>query len=101
MTRIYTGTRKLAVLCKRLVRLSDNVIILNVGSHVNYFVCNYARLLVNFTVRCFDKAVFVDSCESCEVGDKTDIRAFRSLDRTHSAVMAVVYVSNFESCTVT
>ena len=33
--------------------------------------------------------------------DKTDVLTFRGLDRTHSAVVGVVYVSNLEGCTVT
>ena len=63
---------------------------------------NRKNLLGKFhiSIRCFDETVFIDSCIACEVGDKTDVRTFRGLDRAHTAIVAVVYVSNFESGTV-
>ena len=36
-----------------------------------------------------------------QVGDQTDVRTFRGLDRAHSAVVGVVYVTNLESGAVT
>ena len=36
----------------------------------------------------------------CKVGDQTDVRTFRGLDRAHSSVVGVVNVTNLESGTV-
>ena len=52
--------------------------------------------LVYLAVRSFDKTVFVDSRISSERGDKTDVLTFRSLDRTHTTVVSMVYVTDFE-----
>ena len=41
-----------------------------------------------FLIRRLNKAVFVDSCEGCKIGDQTDVRTFRGLDRAHAAVVA-------------
>ncbi len=57
--------------------------------------------VVDLAVRRFDKAVLVDAGIGRQVGDQADVRAFRGLDRAHTAVVAVVYVSDLEGCTVT
>ena len=91
---------KVSVFVQRFVSLCNNISVLNIGCHVNNFICNNACLFINLSVRCFDKAVNVNSCVSCNVGNQTDVRAFRSFDRTHSAVVRIVYVTNFKSGTV-
>ena len=91
----------MTVFCQRFVCLCDNVVIFHVGSHINHFVGDAAGFLVHLAVRSLNEAVLVDSCESCQIGDQTDVRTFRCFDRAHSAVVAVVYVTNFESGTVT
>ena len=83
------------------VSLCNDEVVLCVSSHIFDFVENDTGFFINFSEGSFNKAVFVDSCIACEVGDKTDVRTFRGLDRAHASVMAVVYVSNFETCTVT
>ncbi|CDE13732.1 putative uncharacterized protein [Ruminococcus sp. CAG:330] len=95
------GMSKTSLFCQRFVRLRYNIIIFHVGSHVDYLVCDNTGLLVHSPVRRFDEAVLVDAGERCQIGDQTDVRTFRRLDRAHSAVVAVVYVTNFESGTVT
>ena len=86
-----------------LIRLSHMVIILFVRRHIDYFVC-YDRIfrvrLVNLPVRSLDKSVFIDS-GICRKGvDQTDIRTFRSLDRTHSSVVGIMNVADLKSGTV-
>ena len=79
------------------------VIILFISSHIYNFICNnrvHRICLVNFTVWCFDKSILVDSRITCEGVDQTDVRTFRSLDRTHSSIVRIVNVADLESCTV-
>ena len=97
---VYAGSGESAFLVEGLVRLSYNVVILNVGGHVNDLVENLAGSLVNASVGSLDEAVNVDPCESSKVGDQTDVRTFRGLDRAHSSVVGVVYVTNLESGSV-
>ena len=91
---------KSAVFIKRFVSLSYNVIILNIGSHINNLVGYNACFLINLAVWSFDKAIFIKTAVTSKIRDKTDIRAFRCLYRTHTAVVGIVYVTNFETCTV-
>ena len=100
MTCVYTGSCQLSVLGEGLVCLSNNEVILHIGSHVNYFICYNACSLVYLSVGSLDEAVLIDPCESSQIGDKSDIRTFRGLDRTHSSVVAVVNVTYLESGTV-
>ena len=39
-------------------------------------------------------------CIRCQGVDQTDVRSLRSLDRAHTAIVGVVYISNLESGTV-
>ena len=88
-----------AILVKRLISLSNDELVLLIGCHVNNLVENLA--VNNTSVGSLDKAVFVYLCKGCKIGDKSDVGTFGSLDGTHTAVMAVVNISNLESCTVT
>ena len=87
----------MAVLVEGLVGLCDNEFVLHVGGHVTDFVCNSSCVLVDLAEGSLDEAVFIDSGVSGEVGDQTDVRAFRRLNRAHASVMAVVNVADFES----
>ena len=86
------------------VCLRHMVVIFFIRCHIYNFI-GYARVFrigfVDLTVRRFNKAVFVDLCIACKRVDQTDVRTFWCLDRAHSSVMGVVYVSNLESGTVT
>ena len=53
--------------------------------------------VLDVTVGGLDESEAVDTCVDAEGGDKTDVRAFRRLDRTETAVMGVVHVSDLES----
>ena len=90
-----------AVLVEGLVRLCDGVEILNIGGHIYDIIENLSGRLVNAAVRSLNKAVLVYARERSKVGDKSDVRTFRSLDRTHTSVVGVVNVANLESGTVT
>ena len=88
-----------AFLVKRLISLSNDKLVLLIGCHVNNLVENLA--VNNPSVGSLDKAVFVYLCKGCKIGDKSDVGTFGSLDGTHTTVMAVVNISNLESCSVT
>ena len=81
---------------QRLVCLGNNVFIFFVGSQVINLVGNLA--VDNFSVRCFDKAVFVDTGIGRKRTDQTDVGTFGSFDGAHSAIVAVVYVTNLKAC---
>ena len=101
VTGINTLSCESSLLVKRLVGLCHYIVVFNIGSHIGYFIKYNACLLVNLAVRSFDKAVLVYLCKRSKVGNKSDVRTFGSLDRTHSAVVGIVYISNLEACTVT
>ena len=93
---------KVAVLVERLGSLRDDVLVLDVGGHVvEPRRCTTPVCLVDLAVRRLDKAVVIDAGVGCQIGDQADVRTFRRLDRAHTAVVRVVYVSNLEGCTVT
>ena len=92
---------KASVLVQRLVGLGNDKIVFLVGGHVNHLVKHDAGLLVYPAVGSLYKAVFVDSGKGGKVGYKSDVRSFRGLYRTHTAVMGVVNVSHLESGAVT
>ena len=86
-----------------LIGLCYMVVIFFIRCHIYNFVCNDRILriiMINLTVWCFYKSILVNSCITCKGVDKTDVRSFRRLNRTHSSVVRVVYVSNLESCTI-
>ena len=85
------------------VRLCYMIIIFFVRSHVDYFVGNAGVLgigLVDLTIRSLYETIFINSCITCKRVDQTDVRTFGSLDRAHSSVMGIMYISNFESGTI-
>ena len=88
---------KVSVFGQRFVRLRDD--------HHFFFVCRQIVDLVGdsvcffiyHSVRCFDEAVLIDHAVSGQGTDQTDVRTFRRLDRTHSAVVGMVYVTHLEA----
>ena len=94
---------KMAFFIQRFVRLCDNEVIFFIGSQINDLVGNdrIGRFaLVYKTVRRFHKSILVYPRIRSQGVDQTDVRTFRGLDRAHTSVMGVVYVSNLESSTV-
>jgi len=85
------------------VCLCHMVIILFVRSHVDYFIGNAGVLrigLVDLAIRSLYETIFINSCIACKRVDQTDVRTFGCLDRAHSSIMGVMYISNLESGTV-
>ena len=67
MAGVDLSSEEVAFFVKRFVRLSNGVFVLNVCGHVFIGIKNLSGLFVNRAERSFDEAIFVDSCESCEV----------------------------------
>ena len=88
-------------LVKRLVCLCYNVFVFFIGSHIANLVKNSACFLINLAERSFYKAVFIYLRKGCKIGDKTDVRTFRSLYRAHTSVMRIVNITNLEGRAVT
>ena len=97
------GVNEMSVLIQRLIRLSYNKIIFFIRGKVYNIVRNDRILrirLIQYTIWSLNKSILVDPCIGRQRVDQTDVRTFRGLDRTHSSIMGVVYVTHLESCTV-
>ena len=92
---------KPSVFIQRLVCLSDCDIVLFICGQITDSIRNYVINLVNLAVRCLDETETVDTSVVRKRTDKTDVRTFRSLNRTHTAVVRVMYVADFKACTLT
>ena len=91
---------KVAFFIKRCIRLCHMIIVFFVSCHINNFFCNdriFRIRLINPTIWRFDEAVLIDLCIGCQGVDQTDVRSLRSLDRAHSSVMGIMYVTHLES----
>ena len=87
-----------------LIRLGHMIIIFLVSRHIHNVFRNpgVSRIgFVNLTVGRFHETVLINSCIACQGVDQTDIGSFRSLDRAHSSVVGIMYVTYLETCTVT
>jgi len=96
-------TYKVSVFIQCLIRLSHVITVFFVCCHVNDFI-RYDWIirvsLVYFAVWSFDKTILIDAGIGCQRVDQTDVRTFGRLDRTHSSIMRIVNVSDFESGTI-
>ena len=95
--------KEMSLFVQRLIRLCYMIIIFLVRCHVYNFIC-YTRVgricFINFSVRSLYETVLIDSCIRCKGVDKTNVRSLRSLDRAHSSIVGIMYVSNLESGSV-
>src|SRR5207248_644268 len=77
------------------VRLRDEEILLTIAGQIIDLVGD--TTLLDFAVRRFDETEFVDPREGAHRADETDVRTFRSFDRTNAAVMRWMHVADFEA----
>ena len=80
-----------------LVRLSANALVFFIGSQIDHFFGNNAINFVDFPIRSFDKAKSVDTAKRRQRANQTDIRTFRRLNRTHTAIVRMVNVADFKA----
>ena len=93
----------MSVLVERRVRLRDDKIVLFIRGIIPDLVRHDRILrigLVHKTVGRLDEAVRIEFRIAGQRVDQTDVRAFRRLDRAHSAVVRIMDVADFEACAV-
>ena len=104
VTAGYGIPYKMSFRVQGFIRLGNMVIIFLVGCHI-YNIFRYPGVrrigFVYFTVGCFHETVLVNSRITGQGVDQTDIGSFRRLDRAHSSVMGIMYVTYLKSCTIT
>ena len=99
----YTLAHEMAFFIQLFVRLCNNITIFLICRQINNIVGNtrISRIcLINFTIRCLDKSILINTRIRCQRVDQTDIRSFRSLYRTHASIMCIVYIADLETCTI-
>ena len=93
----YLVVYEVALCVERLVGLCyDHEVLISSGKVLNVSRDD-ALFLVDLAVRSLDESVLVDDSVSCERTDKSDVRTFRCLDRAHSSVVGVMYVSDLHA----
>ena len=93
------GVDEMSVLGQRLVRLRDDITVLDVGGHVLDLLRHDAVL--DLAVGRLEESVLVDAGVGGKIGDQTDVRTFRRFDRAHSPVLGVMHVADVEGGAVT
>ena len=100
LTGFYFITYKSTVIVQRSITLRNNLGFLFFCGEVNQtFVRKVNLTICHLTVRSFNEAELVDFRKYAEWRNQTDVRTFRSLDRTKTPVVSIVYVTNLEACT--
>ena len=97
VTAGHAAVEQAAVFVNRLGGLGDDVLVLDVGGHILDLVGDTAGALFDLAVRRDQEAVLVGARIGSKIGDQTDVRAFRRLDRAEAAVMAVVNVTDVKA----
>ncbi len=101
-TSLDAGIDERAVVVDRRVTLRDHLTLLDFGGEIdNVVVVEVNHTILHLAVRSLDEAEVVDLRVNAKRRNQTDVRAFRGLDRTETAVVGVVNVSNLEACTLT
>ena len=96
-----TGPDEAAVLVHRLGGLADDVLILHVGGHIGDLVGDTAGGMLHPPEGGLDEAVLIDPCIGGQIGDQADVGAFRRLDGAHTAIVAVMHVTDLHVGTLT
>ena len=92
-----TRVQESALFVERFVSLRDYESVFFVGGKVIYYIRNLARRFIYSSVSRFDKPVFVYFGVSRKRSDKTDVLTFGGFYRTHTSVVSIVNVADFES----
>ena len=92
----------MSVLIERSITLCNEVRLLVLSTQINNMIVikvHYA--IFRLTIRGLDESEVVDLRIDTERRDKTDVRTFRRLDRTETAIVRIVYVTYLETCALT
>ena len=102
ITRFNFRTDERTILTQRGVTLCyGHVLLVLGGEEYHVVVIQIYDAVLCLTIRGLDESEIVDLGIDTERGDQTDVRSFRSLDRTETTVVGIVYVTYLESGTVT
>ena len=99
MPGVYTLIDKTPLIVHRLISLRNNIFIFFISHKIINLVQNLTILYL--AIRSFNKAIFINTGINSQRANQTNVRAFRRFNRTHTAVMAVVYVAHLKTGTVT
>ncbi|MNS47570.1 hypothetical protein D3C72_801060 [compost metagenome] len=91
--------RKTTVFIQLNIGLCDNIVIFFIRSQIRDLFSNFTCLRIYPTVWRFNKAIFVNTSKCGQGVDQTDVRSFRCLNRTHTAIVRVVNVTHFHART--
>ena len=101
-TCFHTIVHERSVIIHGSITLSDDLAFFNFGCQVDYIIVVQIHLAVlNLAVGSLNESEIIDLGIDAERRDKTDVRAFRGLNRTETAIVGIVYVSNLEAGTLT
>ena len=67
----------------------------------DFLIIQVGYTILHLTVRCLDKAQLIDLCIDTKRGDQADVWSFRALNRAETAIVCIVYVTYFETGTLT
>ena len=102
LTALDYVTDEAAIITQRSITLTDNVTLLFLSSQIyDTVVIQIGDTIFHLTVRSGDKAELVNLGIDTQRRNQTDVRAFRTLDRTETTVVCIMYVTNLETGTLT
>ncbi len=103
VTAGYVVVNKISVLIQLRGSLCYMIVIFLIRCHVDNIISysgSVRVVLVDLSVRSFDEAVLIDLRVCRQRVDQADVGAFRRLDRAHSSIVRIMYVTDFETCSV-
>ena len=101
-TSFYFLTNKFAFIIQWSITLSDYLILFLFGCQIFNTFIRYIHLTISyFTIRSWNKAKFINLSIHTQRRNQTDIRTFRSFNRTQTTIMSIVYVTNLKTSTFT
>ena len=84
------------------VTLTDNQFLLLFCTIIsNAFGRKVYNTVLYLSIRSLNETEVVDLCIYTKAADQTDVGSFRRLNRTKTAIVCKVYVTNLETCTLT
>ena len=98
--RRYALVLEPVVFIQRLVCLRNSDIVLFIRRQITHIFRHALLDLVNFAVRRFHEAELIDTRIIGQRTDQSDVRTFRRLNRAHTAIMGIVHVAHFKSCSL-
>ena len=78
------------------------MVLLFLGSEIYHLVIvEVGNSVLHLSIRSLDKSEMVNLCIYTERRDKSDVRTFRTLDRTETTIVCIVNVTHLKSGTLT